>query len=119
MKRDEKEEVGKRIKEQMDKQNLSFRDVCRDMKITGPTMEKWLNGIHLPSTKLLPDLARCLDCSLDFLFGLEKGGIKVGKKGEKYFCPKCDCTIYFGNRYCHVCGVKFEWLKRNDGNKDS
>ena len=60
---------GARLRAVMKQQHVSQAKLIRDMHLSSSSPYKWLNEINFPSINTLIDLAKYLDCSVDFLIG--------------------------------------------------
>lgn len=60
---------GERLREVMKQQKVSQAQMIRDMRLSSSLPYKWLHGIYLPSVSRLMDIAKYLDCSVDYLIG--------------------------------------------------
>lgn len=57
-----------RIKELRTAEGISQQALAVDCGVSQAVVSQWENGIVLPRTRQLPDLARALNCSIDELF---------------------------------------------------
>lgn len=60
---------GKRLREVLTEYHVSQAKLIKTIGCSSSAIFKWLNGISLPSTDRLIAIAKCLDCSVDYLIG--------------------------------------------------
>lgn len=71
------QEMGKRIVQLRHRQGWTQEQLGRQLNVSGQAVSKWENGDSLPDTILLANLARTLECTTDFLLGVEqKAGLE-------------------------------------------
>lgn len=62
--------IGQRIKHRLIDLEMSQSDLARKLaygKSRHQTVSMWANDTNLPETRVLPALARALECSIDWL----------------------------------------------------
>lgn len=57
------------LKQLREKAGLTQTELASDLKVSQQTVAKWECNLALPRTKLLPEIADLLHCSIDALFG--------------------------------------------------
>ncbi len=60
---------GQRLREMLAEHCVSQVKLHKTIGCSSSAIFKWLNGISLPSTDRLIAIAKCLDCSVDYLIG--------------------------------------------------
>lgn len=67
-------ETGKRIVELRHKKGMTQERLGQMLHVSGQAVSRWENGDSLPDTTILADLAKTLECTIDFLLGADQGG---------------------------------------------
>jgi len=62
-------ELGNRIRTRREARGLTQRDLASALQISTQAVSKWERGENAPDIGILPDLARILDVSVDWLLG--------------------------------------------------
>lgn len=65
------EVFGKRVKQELHLQGKKQKDLCEYLQVNKSTLSEWLNNHNEPPMQIIADIARFLDVSTDYLFGLE------------------------------------------------
>ena len=60
-----------RVKELIDKYDITQRDLANDIGVTEATLSKYISGVRVPSSEILANLAVALKTSSDYLLGIE------------------------------------------------
>ena len=61
-----------RLVELMHEKNLSQGKLAKQIKMTQPSVSKWIKGKTMPETFALIDIAKHLNCKVDYLIGREQ-----------------------------------------------
>ncbi len=61
--------IGDRIKNVRLQLGITQAQLAAKLQMSAPLVTQWEKGVRKPSADALADLAKCLDVSLDFLFG--------------------------------------------------
>jgi class 3 adenylate cyclase len=61
--------LGKRIREQREKRSLRQVDVANALMVTSQAVSKWERGENAPDISVLPELAKILGVTVDWLLG--------------------------------------------------
>lgn len=62
-------EMGKRMSTLRDKRGWTQKSVAEKLGKKVPTYAGWENGRRLPPTEMVPEIARALECTIDYLYG--------------------------------------------------
>lgn len=129
--------LDKRIKEQLEKNKMSQRELAEKTGITEVTISRYVSAQRVPKATEIKKIADALNCSCDYLIGnkdkkndkntnemlktmmdalekqIPKKPIRIDAWGEYYKCPICDkyAVDNLGCKYkfCRECGQKFDW----------
>ena len=58
-----------------EKKKISQTELADILNITQGAVSQWELGLSRPTSKILPELAKALDCTIDELFKEEKEGV--------------------------------------------
>lgn len=88
MNANELQQIGSRLSVCRQNRNMTQEDLAYRLGITPQALSKWERGISLPDTSMLPDIARILEISTDYLLGISQQNISA--KGD------CDVQCMIG-----------------------
>ena len=72
--------ISERIKALREQAGITQADLARQLHVTRSSVNAWEQGISVPSTQLLVDLAETFSISTDYLLGIERTS-SVGVEG--------------------------------------
>ncbi len=80
--------IGERLKEAREKKGLMKIEVANMVGVTNTAIYAFEKGIRVPSAVTLAELAKVLECSTDYLCGLERRsnigqGIRHRQEGRR------------------------------------
>lgn len=64
------QQIGSRLSVCRQNRNMTQEDLAYRLGITPQALSKWERGISLPDTSMLPEIARMLEISTDYLLGI-------------------------------------------------
>ncbi|MDE6868753.1 MAG: helix-turn-helix domain-containing protein [Clostridia bacterium] len=62
---------GKRVKQELQEQNIQQKDLCEFLNVKKSTLSEWLNGKNEPPMRIIVQIAIFLEVTTDYLLGLE------------------------------------------------
>lgn len=62
-------EMGKRMKELRESRGRTQKYIADKLGKKSTTYAGWENGRRLPPTEMIPEIARALECTIDYLYG--------------------------------------------------
>jgi len=65
-------DFGHRLKLARTHKRMKANQLIERLGITSSTYSNWENGVHMPNPLMVVQLARILDVTIDFLYGLER-----------------------------------------------
>lgn len=68
----ELQQIGSRLSICRQNKNMTQEELANKLGITPQALSKWERGISLPDTAMLPDIARMLEISTDYLLGINQ-----------------------------------------------
>lgn len=71
----ELQQIGSRLSICRQNKNMTQEKLANKLGITPQALSKWERGISLPDTAMLPDIARMLEISTDYLLGINQENI--------------------------------------------
>lgn len=71
----ELQQIGSRLSVCRQNRNMTQEELAYRLGITPQALSKWERGISLPDTSLLPDIARILEISTDYLLGISRQNV--------------------------------------------
>jgi transcriptional regulator with XRE-family HTH domain len=89
-------QVGRKIKEFRQKAGLKQADLANILGISPQAISRWENGESAPDIMFIPDIAHCLNISIDALFG---------------YYPKENQTIHATVMVTNICNFTDDRLK--------
>lgn len=66
----ELQQIGNRLSVCRQNRNMTQEELANRLGITSQALSKWERGLSLPDTSMLPDIARILEISTDYLLGI-------------------------------------------------
>lgn len=75
------QQIGSRLSICRQNRNMTQEELANRLGITPQALSKWERGVSLPDTSMLPDIARILEISADYLLGINRQNI-AGKSGH-------------------------------------
>ncbi|MDE7044647.1 MAG: FHIPEP family type III secretion protein [Acetatifactor sp.] len=71
----EMQQVGSRLSVCRQNRNMTQEELAYKLGITPQALSKWERGMSLPDTSILPDIARILEISTDYLLGISQQNV--------------------------------------------
>ena len=71
-KTNELQQIGSRLSVCRQNKNMTQEELANKLGVTPQALSKWERGISLPDTAMLPDIARMLEISTDYLLGISQ-----------------------------------------------
>lgn len=71
------DELGVKIKKRREERGLKQADIANALQVSAQAVSKWERGENAPDILLLPQIAKLLDVSIDWLLGLYDEGADV------------------------------------------
>ncbi len=68
----ELQQIGSRLSICRQNKNMTQEELANKLGITPQALSKWERGTSLPDTAMLPDIARMLEISTDYLLGINQ-----------------------------------------------
>lgn len=65
-------QIGSRLSVCRQNRNMTQEELANRIGITPQALSKWERGVSLPDTSMLPELARILETSSDYLLGISQ-----------------------------------------------
>lgn len=89
--------LSKRLKELLEKNNMSQRELAEKTDITEVTISRYVSAQRIPKATEIVKIADALNCSCDYLLGIEKEK-SIAKILEETCNEMCD-------KYCKYPGM--------------
>ena len=67
---------GERVKLQLEKNNISQKELAEKTGITEATISRYISSQRIPKATEILKIAKVLNCTSDFLLGIDSKGIK-------------------------------------------
>lgn len=74
----ESQQIGSRLSVCRQNKNMTQEELAYKLGVTPQALSKWERGISLPDTSILPDIARMLEISTDYLLGVSQQNTMEG-----------------------------------------
>lgn len=74
----ESQQIGSRLSVCRQNKNMTQEELAYRLGVTPQALSKWERGISLPDTSILPDIARMLEISTDYLLGISQQNTMEG-----------------------------------------
>lgn len=75
-------QIGSRLSVCRQNRNMTQEELANRLGITPQALSKWERGVSLPDTSMLPDIARILEISTDYLLGISRQSVVGEDDGE-------------------------------------
>ena len=75
-------QIGSRMSVCRQNRNMTQEELANRLGITPQALSKWERGVSLPDTSMLPDIARILEISTDYLLGISRQSVVGEDDGE-------------------------------------
>lgn len=86
--------IASRIKQRLIDLDMQQKDIIDALGVPKSTVSEWVkkNEKRTPNTEYLIELAKCLNCSVDYLLGITKAPIPLINEDQQTLRISCDYT---------------------------
>ena len=98
---------GQKLKKLRTEKNLTQKDLADQLHVTFQTVSKWESDINEPDFSTLKEIAKLLDCSIEYLFSEDEQPVEEPKQEVVEVAPapveQVTKTIIIHQKEMHVC----------------
>lgn len=98
---------GQKLKKLRTEKNLTQKDLADQLHVTFQTVSKWESDINEPDFSTLKEIAKLLDCSIEYLFSEDEQPVEEAKQEAVEVAPapveQVTKTIIIHQNELHVC----------------
>ena len=111
-------EFGSRLKALREQSNIKQGQFADKIGIVRQSMSNYESGKHCPDVEVLKRMAKCLGCSVDYLFGIKNNknyetNIEFDESLSILSKALCSIPEAFRNRWLDVLAGTAQWLSKD------